>query len=119
MNSIDGNRFYTGQFHSNLDDVRKYVGTDRVHYHPGLFPSTAAAVSDSVFSFVHLDADLYESTMSAFEFFYPRVSPGGVILVHDYPTASGIVKSLADFFRDKPEPVIELTGYQAMIVKLA
>jgi hypothetical protein len=28
------------------------------------------------------------------------------------------VKAIEEFFRDKPDPVIELTGYQAMIVKL-
>ena len=37
---------------------------------------------------------------------------------HDYPWASGVVKAIEEFFRDKPDPVIELTGYQAMIVKL-
>lgn len=118
MAAVDGDRFYAGQFQSNLDDVRGYIGTDRVHYHQGLFPETATPLNDSLFSFVHLDADLYESTMSAFQFFYPRTSPGGIMLVHDYPTASGIVKALEDFFHDKPDPVVELTGYQAMIVKL-
>lgn len=115
----DEMRFHAGQFHSNLDDVRAYVGSDRVLYYPGLFPATAAPLSDLSFSFVHLDADLYESTMSAFRFFYARLSAGGIILCHDYPSASGVVKALEDFFRDKHDPIIELTGYQAMIVKVS
>jgi O-methyltransferase len=114
----DGARFRAGEFHSNLEDVRRYVGTDRVHYYPGLFPVTAGPACDCVFSFVHLDADLYQSTLAAFQFFYPRLSPGGVMLCHDYPSASGVVKAIEEFFRDKPDPVVELMGYQAMIVKL-
>jgi len=67
---------------------------------------------------VHLDADLYESTLAAFQLFYRRLSPGGIMLCHDYPSASGVVKALEESFRDKPDAVVELTGYQAMIVKL-
>jgi O-methyltransferase len=114
----DGTRFSAGQFKSNVDSVRQYVGTDRVDYYKGLFPSTASPLGDRKFSFVHLDADLYESTLAAFQFFYPRLPAGGIILCHDYPSASGVVKAIEDYFGDKPDPVIELTGYQAMIVKL-
>jgi O-methyltransferase len=117
--AADGARFQAGEFQSNLEDVRRYVGTERVHYYPGLFPATAGPLSEYVFSFVHLDADLYESTLAAFQFFYQRLSPGGIMLCHDYPSASGVVKALEEFFGDKPDPVVELTGYQAMIVKLA
>jgi O-methyltransferase len=67
---------------------------------------------------VHLDADLYESTLAAFEFFYRRLPPGGIMLCHDYHSAAGVVKAIEEFFRDRPDPVVELTGYQAMIVKL-
>jgi len=116
--AADGVRFHSGEFESNLEDVRRYVGTDRIHYYPGLFPATADPLRDRLFSFVHLDADLYDSTLAAFQFFYARLAPGGIMLCHDYPSASGVVKALAEFFRDKPEPVVELTGYQAMIVKV-
>src|SRR5260370_4441589 len=117
--AADGTRFSAGQFKSNAEYVRQYVGADRVHYYQGLFPSTAEPLSNHLFSFVHLDADLYESTLAAFHFFYPRLSAGGIILCHDYPSASGVVKALEEFFNDKPDPVIELTGYQVMIVKLS
>jgi predicted O-methyltransferase YrrM len=118
VTAADGARFRAGEFESNLDDVRRYVGTERVHYHPGLFPATADAVRGHLFSFVHLDADLYESTLAAFNFFYPRLSPGGIMLCHDYPSAAGVVRAVEEFFGGKPDPVVELTGYQVMIVKL-
>lgn len=116
--AADGARFHHGDFKSNLEQVRRYVGEERVHYYPGLFPATAGPVTDRAFSFVHLDADLYESTLAAFHFFYPRLSPGGIMICHDYPSAAGVVKALGEFFGDKADPVIELTGYQAMVVKL-
>ena len=49
----------------------------------GYFPESAAGVDDT-FCFVNLDADLYAPTLSGLEFFFPRLSKGGVILVHDY-----------------------------------
>jgi O-methyltransferase len=119
VTAADGIRFRAGEFESRFEDVRRYVGTERVHYYPGLFPATADPLRGHLFSFIHLDADLYASTLAAFEFFYPRLSSGGIMLCHDYPSAAGVVKAVHEFFRDKPDPVIELTGYQAMIVKLA
>ncbi len=49
----------------------------------GYFPDTAAQISD-VFALVSLDADLYIPTLAGLEWFYPRMAPGGVILLHDY-----------------------------------
>ncbi len=49
----------------------------------GHFPATAKRVDD-IFCFVNLDADLYEPIYEGLKFFYPRLSKGGYILVHDY-----------------------------------
>ena len=70
------------------------------------------------FAFVHLDIDLYESIASAFRECYSRTSRGRIIISHDYRTSVGVNRALQEFFKDKPEPIIELSGYQAMIVKL-
>jgi hypothetical protein len=89
-----------------------------VRFHKGLFPVTTEPVKDKAFSFVHLDADLYESTMAGLNFFYPRMSPGAILICHDYLTSNGVNAAFRTFFADKPEPVIELTGYQCMVVKV-
>lgn len=67
---------------------------------------------------MHLDLDLYKATSESIEFFYPRMSKGGIILSHDYLTASGVKKAFDDFFSDKPEPIIEMSGTQCLIVKV-
>ncbi len=115
----DSSKFAAGQFRASMDSVRQYVGGTHVSFHRGLFPQTAEPVKDRVFSFVHLDVDLYESTMAGLRFFYPRLCRGGILISHDYLSSDGVSRAFEDFFPDKPEPVIELTGFQCMIVKLA
>jgi hypothetical protein len=115
----DSKKFQPGDFRSSLSDVQSYLEGFHVEYHPGLFPETAAAVRPRTFAFVHLDLDLYEGTVSALREFYPRMSAGGIILLHDYLSSAGVTRAFQEFFQDKPEPILELSGYQAMVVKLA
>ncbi|MGH2509976.1 MAG: TylF/MycF/NovP-related O-methyltransferase, partial [Ktedonobacteraceae bacterium] len=112
-------KFEKGQFSCSLQSVRNYVGNEaNVHFHRGLFPSSAECVVGEKFSFVHSDVDLYESTRSVLEFFYPRMIPGGVIVSHDYFSCQGPRKAFDEFFSGLPEPLIELPGDQIMAVKL-
>lgn len=115
---LDG-RFTEGSFRCSLDDVKQYLTGRRVEFHKGYFPGSASAVQDRRFSFVHLDVDLYQSTLDSLRFFYPRLNPGGIIITHDYSWAAGVDQAFSEFFKDKPEKPIELIGYQAMIVKLS
>lgn len=98
------------------EHVKKYLKSyNNVYLYKGLFPQTAKPISDSKFSFVHLDVDLYKSTLDCLNFFYPRLIHGGIILTHDYHT-NGVQTAFKEFFKDKKIPIIELTGSQCMIV---
>jgi hypothetical protein len=111
--------FRKGQFSWSLEDVSNYLADcANVHFHKGLFPATGEAVKDEKFSFVHSDVDLYSSTWGLLEFFYPRLLRGGIMVSHDFATCHGVREAIEDFFKDLPEPVIELPGDQAMVVKL-
>ena len=117
--AADSAKFAEGDFLNRLEDVQQYLAGANCRFHQGLFPATAAPVADRLFSFVHLDVDLYASTRAGLEFFYPRMSRGGIIISHDYLSADGVNRAVSEFFVDKPEPVVELvSGYQCMIVKL-
>lgn len=119
VGELDAARFAAGEFSSTLESAREYLNTaESVRFHKGLFPQTAGAVEDTRFSFVHLDVDIYSSTLAGLEFFYPRMSKGGIIITHDFMSADGVTAAFREFFDGKPEPVIELTGYQALVVKL-
>lgn len=65
----------------------------------GHFPETAAGLAHARFAFVSLDPDLYEPALAGLEFFYSRMSSGGVIVVHDYNNTqfTGIKKAVTQF----------------------
>jgi hypothetical protein len=93
------------------ESVREFVGdSPMIRFCKGHFPATTAAIPpDEQFALVHLDADLFRPTMDALQFFYPRVVPGGLIIIHDYSSTAwpGIADAVDGFFRDKPEcPVL-------------
>jgi hypothetical protein len=92
---------------TSLDAVLRHVGpSDRVRACKGYFPQTASAVPDDErFALVHLDADLRKPTTDALVFFYPRMSPGGFVFVHDYGSRAwpGVAEAVDAFFADKPE----------------
>ncbi len=67
---------------------------------------------------MHLDVDLYESTLNCLKLFYPKMSEGGVIITHDYTLSEGVKKAFDEFIFDKQEPIITLFGSQSMIVKI-
>ena len=111
--------FYEGKFAASYDSVRDYLKDDRnVSFYKGIFPETSDPVKDIRFSMVNLDVDCYESTKLCLEFFYSRMSPGGIILSHDYMTAPGVKKAFDDFFDGKTEPVLETAGSQCLVVKV-
>jgi O-methyltransferase len=50
----------------------------------GWFPDAFAGLEEKRWRFVHIDMDLYQPIKRALEIFWPRLVPGGVLLVHDY-----------------------------------
>lgn len=111
--------FHKNQLAASYESVKEYLKRyPNVKMYKGMFPGTAEPLKSSKFSFVNLDADLYQSTHDSLEFFYPRMNRGGIIISHDYPGSVGVTKAFDEFFQSKPEVVIELSGNQCMVVKL-
>jgi len=116
------NRFTEEMFSdTSLEKVRGYIkGNKNLIFKSGYFPETTAGLESEKFAFVHIDADLYLPTMEALKFFYPRLNPGGVIIVHDYNhNWDGIPKAIDEFIGKIPESLVELSDWQgsAMIIK--
>jgi O-methyltransferase len=106
-----------GQFSASLPAVQGLLeGYANVSFHGGVFPHSARGLDGVRFSLVHLDGDLYSSTLAGLEFFFPRMVPGGIIIAHDYSTLPGVEQAFTEFLADRPEAVIELPTTQAMIV---
>lgn len=85
----------------------------------GWIPDRFPEVQDRRFAFVHIDVDLYQPTRDSVEFFYPRLSPGGILLCDDYGFTScpGATRALDEYLRDKPEKVIALSGGGGFLIK--
>ncbi|MEI7501457.1 MAG: TylF/MycF/NovP-related O-methyltransferase [Bacteroidota bacterium] len=94
---------------TNVDQVlKKITGNHNIIIHPGYFPDSTADFHDKV-ALVNLDADLYKPTKAGLEFFYHRLSPGGVIIIHDYNDKwFGVITAVNDFMKTIPEILIAL-----------
>ena len=115
-------RYTTDNFSdTKLEEVKElFKDSTNVYFYKGYFPETAKDLREDRFSFVHLDADLYKPTIDALHYFYPKLSPGGVIIIHDYNhTWEGIRVAINEFIVTIPESLIEISDWQgsAMIIK--
>jgi O-methyltransferase len=115
-------RYTTDNFSdTKLEEVKALFNeSSNVYFYKGYFPETTIDLKDDKFALVHLDADLYKPTIDALNYFYPKLSPGGVVIIHDYNhTWDGIRIALDEFIKTIPESLVEITDWQgsAMIIK--
>src|SRR5262249_51232035 len=73
-----------GEFACSLAEVLEQVNYPNVTIHAGVFPASAVGLEEVRFSFVHLDGDLYTTTRDALAWFWPRLVPGGAIVLDDW-----------------------------------
>ena len=102
------------------ESVRAYLASaGNAVLHPGFFPQTAAPLEKASFCFVHIDVDIYQSVGDCCRFFYPRLSPGGVLLFDDYgtPTCPGAQQAVDEFFAGKAERPLYLPTGQCAVIK--
>lgn len=86
----------------------------------GYFPETFDLGEDCKFCFVNIDFDLYQPILSALEIFYPKMSKGGIILIHDYMWnyVEGASKAVDEFAEKNNIGVIPIgDGVSVAIVK--
>jgi O-methyltransferase len=60
----------------------------QVRFVKGWFSETLPGLAAQRFALIRLDGDLYESTMDALKALYPRLSPGGFVVIDDYAMRS-------------------------------
>jgi Macrocin-O-methyltransferase (TylF) len=95
---------------TSLDYVRDVVGRTNTRFVEGRFPQSIPSDAYAErYCLVHIDCDLYEPAKAGLEFFYPRLSPGGLLILHDYanPSWTGIKRAVDEFCGSVPErPVV-------------
>ena len=78
--------------------LSRMPNADDVIIKKGWFPESAFDIEDEKFALVYMDACLYQPTFTGMEFFFPRMSQGGVIVLCGYgdPAFGGVRKALED-----------------------
>jgi O-methyltransferase len=87
----------------------------------GIFPEdTAHLVADKQFRLIHIDVDIYESAKDVFDWAWPRLSVGGIVVFDDYgfSTCQGITKLVNSYKNSQDKVFIHNLNGHAIIIKL-
>jgi ADP-heptose:LPS heptosyltransferase len=110
-------------FDTSLEAVQSLVGSASVAFIKGYFPDSSARIPHGTqFCLVHIDCDLYAPFKAALDYFYPRMAPGGFMIMHDYASLhwDGAERAIDEFFSGKPESIVPVAdGSGTVIVRKA
>jgi O-methyltransferase len=70
---------------------------DRVCFLAGWFKDTLPTAPIERLALLRLDGDMYGSTMDALEALYPKVSPGGYVIIDDYGAIQNCKEAVEDY----------------------
>lgn len=103
------------------DRVRRAVaGTGyppgRIHLVQGLVERTLPERAPEAIALLRLDTDWYSSTRHELEHLYPRLVPGGVLIVDDYGHYEGARRAVDEYFAASGEqPLLNRIDYTGRI----
>ncbi len=75
----------------------RYRLSSRVRYLEGWFRDTLPSAPIDRLCVARLDGDMYASTIQALDALYPRLSPGGFLVVDDYGAVPGCRQAVTEF----------------------
>jgi len=97
-------------FHTpvTVDEVRRNLtGTgypaERLHFVEGPVEQTVPAAAPESIALLRLDTDWHQSTRHELEHLYPRLVPGGVLIIDDYGHWQGARRAVDDYFAQQRE----------------
>jgi hypothetical protein len=79
---------------------------ERIHFVRGRVEDTLPAGAPDSFALLRLDTDWYESTKHEMEHLYPRLQPGGVLIVDDYGFWEGCRRAVDEYFESTGQPLL-------------
>jgi O-methyltransferase len=90
----------------SVDEVKVYfqrygVLDDRVKFLVGWFKDTLPQNPIDSLAILRIDADMYQSTMEALQYLYPKLSLGGYCIIDDYGAGPACKKAVDDFRRTR------------------
>jgi hypothetical protein len=110
--------------YSSLDEVRSNMvrtgyPVDRMRFVKGKVEDSIPGQAPAQIALLRLDTDFYESTYHELRHLYPRLAPGGVLIIDDYGHWAGARKATDQYFAELGRPVllqrIDYTGRLAIV----
>ncbi|QDT15546.1 TylF/MycF/NovP-related O-methyltransferase [Alienimonas californiensis] len=88
------------------EDVERNVASvgypaERLHFVRGKVEDTLPDAVPETISLLRLDTDWYESTKHELEHLFPRLVPGGVLILDDYGHWEGARRAVDEYLRDR------------------
>ena len=102
---------------ASVEDVAENIrGTgyppDRIHLVKGKVEDTLPAEGLGRIALLRLDTDWYESTRHELVHLWPRLEPGGVMIVDDYGHWQGARRAVDEYFEPlRPRPLLHRIDY--------
>jgi O-methyltransferase len=91
--------------YASVDEVRANMGEtrypqERLHFIKGKVEDTIPGDIPEEIAILRLDTDWYESTRHELEYLFPRLVPGGVLILDDYGYWAGARKAVDEYFAE-------------------
>lgn len=77
------------RWEAGIDEVKANIARfglldERILFVEGYFADTLPSLPERNFALIRLDSDSYDSVLTSLENLYPRLSPGGIIIIDDW-----------------------------------
>jgi O-methyltransferase len=101
-----------------LDQVREVMYAlpypkEKIHFVQGKVEDTIPGEAPGQIALLRLDTDWYESTKHELEHLYPRLTPGGVLILDDYGFWQGAGRATDEYFQENgPAPILVRIDYE-------
>ncbi|MFP4376429.1 MAG: TylF/MycF/NovP-related O-methyltransferase [Spirochaetales bacterium] len=124
VKATEHDTYYKGGEHANtsrelVQAFLQELGHGETMILEGVFPDeTAEQIAERQFAMCHIDVDVYQSARDVFEWVWPRMVTGGVVVFDDYGFygCEGVTKYVLELATTEVVVVPSLTG-QAIIQK--
>ncbi len=107
---------------ASVEEVQAAVAStgyprDNVHYVEGMVEQTIPDAAPDRIALLRLDTDWYSSTRHELAHLYPRLAPGGVLIIDDYGHFAGARKAVDEYFTRDPVLLIRVDYTCRMAIK--
>lgn len=113
---------YVDWCYASLEDVRRNLLStgypeERVHFVKGDVLKTLPHEGIGELALLRLDTDWYESTLHELKWLYPKLVPGGILIIDDYGYWQGCHKAVDEYFGPSGPFMCALDSTGMLVVK--